>query len=90
MRKAPKSEQEKAEIEAAERQDRRKDGFGLMAIRDRGWGRMSNGVVMVWPVNDPVDKTIVNGVPDNHFLLDIKGNKYLFEAEEFRRFLRWV
>jgi hypothetical protein len=90
MRKAPKSEQEIAEIEAAERQDRRKGGFGLMAIRDRGWGRMSNGTVMVWHVDREDDGTLRHDVPDDHFMLIIDGKEKMFEAEEFRRWLRWV
>jgi len=89
MRKAPKSEQEKAEIEAAERKDRRKGGFGLMAIRDRGWGRMNNGTIMVWHV-DNEEAEAKHDVPDDHFLLIIDGKEKLFEAEEFRRWLRWV
>jgi hypothetical protein len=42
MRSAPKSEQEKLEIEAAERTDRRKGAFKYMNIRDRGWGQIND------------------------------------------------
>lgn len=34
--------------------------------------------------------TVPNGIPDGYFALDIKGNTYLFDTEEFRRWLRWA
>lgn len=90
MRKAPKSEQEQAEIAAAERKDQRKSGFELMHVRDRGWGTMSNGVTMLWHVDEEKRPMVYDYVPDNHFALVVEGKKYLFDGEEFRRWLRWV
>lgn len=94
MRKAPKSEQEKLEIEAAERTDRRKGGFELGKVRDRGWGTLHDitgrEVVMLWHPVERLPGLAYDKVPDNHFGLVIDGKKVIFEAEEFRRLLRWV
>lgn len=95
MRKAPKSEIEKAEIEASERVDRRKIGFDLMKVRDSGGYIMSNGARMNWSVPRPIfpDEGIwvyPRYIPDGYFTLSFGDKELLFEKEEFMRYLRWV
>ena len=91
MRVAPKSEQEKSEIQAAERQGKRKGAFKIMQDRDRGWAELSNGAHILWHRERPKDEGVVwTPVPDGCFALDINGKRTLFDAEEFRKHLRWV
>jgi len=91
MRNIAKTEQEKAEIEAAERADRRSGGFELMKVRDRGYFRMSNGVGIMWHSDEPLkDGEARRYVPDGMFVLNINGKEALFDKEEFMRYLRWV
>lgn len=84
----------------------RAGGFGLMNVRDKGYQRLSNAVVMCWHVDKEAGKqvggyyrdngewveltTYPRDVPEGKFLLDIKGKILAFDAEEFRRFLRWA
>jgi len=91
MRRTTKTEQERAEIEASERTDRRKGGFDLMKVRDRGWWRMSNGLGMVWHTNsEPAEYEARRSVPDGMFLLQIGREEVVCDKEEFMRWLRWV
>lgn len=97
MRKVSKTEQEKEEITLADRADRRRVGYALMGARDAGSFRLSNGVIMRWPAPDQrvsigndVYLVVPNGVPEGHFKLTVGGRDFTFEAEEFRRYLRWV
>ena len=94
-----------AEKAADARQRHRQKGYRKMDERDRGWTRLSNGIVMIWPTPpdelrerstftiDDEEVTIYGvhpSAPDGHFILEINGQQHLFEAEEFRRWLRWV
>jgi len=91
MRYANKTEQEKAEIAAAERADKRKHGFSLMAVRDRGWFKLSNGVGIIWHSEAPLeDYEARRYVPDGMFILKIGNEEAVFDKEEFMRYLRWV
>lgn len=92
MRKAPKSEQEKLEVEAAGRTDSRKSGFKMMDLRDSGAVRLSNGVYMHWhvPPKDRSPGLAYLNVPDASFVLEFGKKKLVFDGEEFRRWLRWV
>jgi hypothetical protein len=96
MRSAPKSEQEKLEIEAAERTDRRKGAFKYMNIRDRGWGQINDlhnkrSAVMHWHVSVPLEEGVPRRqVPDGVFTLDVAGQVIAFDVEEFRKLLRWA
>lgn len=91
MRKVTKTEQEKQEIEAAERTNRRKGGFDLMKVRDRGYFRMSNGVGIMWHSDTELsDYEARRYVPDGMFVLNIEGKEAIFDKEEFMRYLRWV
>jgi hypothetical protein len=98
--------QTRDEILAAEKavDDRighRNRGFRLAKDeRDVGWRRFSNGVTMLWHVNKPeiadLDEGEVYlypegcGVPEGTFVLKVNGKRLAFDAEEFRRALRWV
>lgn len=91
MRRVTKTEQEKAEIEASERNDRRKGGFELMKVRDGGFFRLSNGVGILWHSDSPLEEGVARRyVPDGMFILDISGKEAIFDKEEFMRYLRWV
>lgn len=85
------------EIEAAElaehqRRTHRAQGFSLMDDRDRGYTVLSNGIPFIWHVPKDNRQSGLGylNVPDNHFVLEIKGEKHLFDAEEIRRVLRWA
>ena len=95
-----KSKQSAAEIEQAELEDNnrkvnRKAGFSLMDIRDRGWVRLPNlaggSVLMSWHVKTPLKELECRQVvPDNEFILNVDGKVIALDAEEFRKWLRWV
>ena len=91
MRKVTQSEQERKEIEAAERAEKRSHGFELMAVRDRGWFKLSNGVGIMWHSDEPLaDWEARRYVPDGMFLLNFDGKEAIFDKEEFMRYLRWA
>lgn len=89
-----------SEIEAAEKaKDQRtqthRKGFAKMKERDSGWSRFNNGTIMRWPtVEDKHEleegETRMSPVPEGCFVLIINGQSALFDAEEFRRALRWA
>ena len=94
---------EQAEKAAAARRSKRNSVFkGIMKDRDRGWFRLSNGVVMLWPVPGEWSESLVledgselrtwtgNHVPEGHFVLKVGDEERMFDAEEFRKCLRWV
>lgn len=66
--------------------------------RDVGWRRLDNGVVVLWHVNKPeivdLDKGEVylypEDIPEGSFVLKVDGKRVMFDAEEFRRALRWA
>lgn len=85
----------KAEKAKDDRIRSRNKGFSKMHERDAGEARLGNGVLMYWPVPDPEapDKGIhvyPRRVPEGKFVLKLGDESYLFDAEEFRRHLRWV
>lgn len=74
----------KAEQEADERKRSRANGYSLMKVRDRGYAELrtyysSPRAKMRWGVDD-----------SNFFELTIGKEKAVFDAEEFRKYLRWV
>ena len=87
MRQSKQTAQEIEQIERAEADQRssRNRGLSMMEIRDRGWVNLSNGIKMFW---DAEDSPVM--VPGNHFLLQVGGRRYCFDAEEFRKWLRWA
>lgn len=90
MRKILKTDQERAEIDASERNDRRKTGFDLMKVRDRGWWRMTNGAGIIWHTDtNAVEYEARRAIPDGMFLLQIGKEEVMFDKEEFMRWLRW-
>jgi hypothetical protein len=73
----------------------RNKGFAKMHERDEGMALLNNGVLMLWPVVEPEasDKGVhvyPRRVPEGKFVLKIGEETRLFDAEEFRSFLRWV
>jgi hypothetical protein len=92
MRSSPKSEKEKQEIEASERRERRKGGYDLMHVRDRGWGKLDNGVVMSWHVEPEkrYEGITYSGIPDGYFVLHTGKDSHVFDKEDFMRWLRWA
>lgn len=85
-----KRDAEKAELAEAERRERRAVGFDLMHVRDQGGARLSNGAIMEWHVDNPEPYKPYRNVPAGYFVLTINGEHALFNAEEFKEFLRWV
>lgn len=84
-------EVEAAEIAADERRRSRNNGFSLMSVRDRGWTRLNNGVVMLWPTDrEPMPGEAITSVPKGKFVLVINGKSHLFDADDFQKSLRWV
>jgi len=90
MRKSTLTSQEVSEMD---KMNNRKSGYALMSIKDRGFARLSNSVVVRWnaptPWSEPSgDKlqTRRSTIPDGTFEI----NGILFNAEELRKFLRWA
>lgn len=86
MRNTRLKPQEIAERDEMNRTERRKSGFDLMPIRDRGWAVLSNGVRVRWHTDKFDDYGIRSTVPDGTFEIDGK----LYNAEELMKFLRWA
>lgn len=91
----------KAEQAADARRQNRAGGFSLMKDRDSGSHRLSNGVMMYWHIPRPeeIPTQSYDGVeigvwpgspPPGHFALEIDGKKVVFDAEDFRHWLRWA
>jgi hypothetical protein len=85
-----------AEKAKDDRQKSRKRGYGLMTTRDQGQVVLTNGVKMYWPVPRQEPPPGYKGVwvypraiPENQFILDVDGKEIIFDAEEFRKWLRW-
>lgn len=95
-----KSKQSAAEIEQYEREEAgrvasRKKGFSMMEIRDRGNTTLRNlqggSVTMHWHVDRELEEGEARrSVPDNIFVLEQNGVTIALDAEEFRKYLRWV
>lgn len=93
MSKQKASEIEAIEMAADDRRRNRNDGFSMAAIRDRGWVHLENGFMMRW--NAPTIELEEgefqdNPIPKGYFLLNFQGKNQLFDAEEFRKWLRWA
>lgn len=93
----------KAEMAKDQRRQNRAKGYAKMHERDKGSATFNNGVIMLWPVPMTETKgkfkvgketveicTYPEEVPEGKFVLRVDGESYLFDAEEFRRCLRWV
>jgi hypothetical protein len=97
VRKSKISAEEIEEIEFAEfdRRQVRGKGLDLMSVRDRGWGHIRDhrgrALTMSWHVNAPPQEGIArNNIPPGMFMLEGDGIRVMFDADEFRKFLRWV
>lgn len=83
MRRSKLTEDEilKAEKAKDDRQHSRAKGFSKMKERDAGVAQLSNGMYMLWPPRAPEGKFVLKRPCE-------QGE--IFDAEEFRRNLRWV
>jgi hypothetical protein len=100
MRRGSLSHEEiiKAEKAKDDRQRSRAKGFSKMHERDEGMALLSNGARMLWPVPEVWSERSTEGiqtanrerVPEGMFVLKIGNESRLFDAEEFRKCLRWV
>lgn len=98
MRRSKVSAEEilKAEKAKDDRQRSRKNGYSMMSQRDAGWSRLRdyNGgrsVVMQWHTDRELEPGEIRAnIPDGKFTLLVNGELVAFDAEEFRRSLRWV
>ncbi len=99
MRQAKLTQDEIMAAEKAvdDRQRNRNKGFRKMHDRDAGQHRFKNGVVIEWPVpsawTDEINgiaTRIGNAIPEGKFVLKFNGRSVAFDAEEFRKQLRWV
>lgn len=87
----------KAEKAKDDRKRSRGRGFSKMRERDSGHALLSNGAWISWNIpgewSDEVNGISTftgNNVPPGMFLLQIGNEKKLFDAEEFRKWLRWA
>lgn len=86
----------KAEKAKDDRQRSRKNGYSMMSQRDAAYARLRNfnggDVIMQWhvPKEQREDGLGYSGVPDGMFSLKIGKELVVFDAEEFRKYLRWV
>lgn len=83
---------QQAEQAESDRRTGRNNGYRLARDRDRGWARLSNGVIMEWRIPDPVVKgglsdyyPLPRKVPEGMVALDGK----LYDTEDLRKALRW-
>ena len=78
---------EEQEFSKERQKHSRKGGLSLMEVRDRGYGKVyemkGNDVTLIWGVRDDL-------AHENLFKLKIGRQEYIFDAEEFRKFLRWA
>lgn len=95
-----------AEQASEKRRQSRNQGFRKMHDRDRAHQKLSNGITMLWHVDRELNKdeshivredgTVVDitvypqDVPEECFGLVIDGKRYLFDLDEFRKWLRWA
>ena len=81
-----------AEKAADDRKQTRKSGFAMAEVRDKGWQRLDNGTVIAWPVDVELNPGEARQfIPEGHFTIHTpKGESLLFNADEFRKWLRWV
>lgn len=81
-----------AEKAADDRTQTRKSGFAMAVNRDKGWQLLTNGATILWPLNKELrDGEARQYIPEGYFALRTpKGEFLLFDADEFRKWLRWV
>lgn len=59
--------------------------------RDCGWAKFGNGAVMLWHSDAELKEGEVRpNVAPGTFYLIVNGRTLLFDAEEFRKSLRWA
>jgi hypothetical protein len=86
----------KAEKAVDDRRRSRSNGFEKMSERDAGHAKLHNynggEVRMLWhiPKDRREDGLVYSGIPDGMFGLELNDQLLVFDAEEFRRQLRWV
>lgn len=80
---------EKAEFDAFNQRRQREGGLALMEIRDMGYHKFDNGVSMQWSVQEKYRSYPYRRVRPGSFILNVNGKEITFDAEEFRRWLRW-
>lgn len=84
---------QQAEQAEDDRRTGRNKGYRLMRDRDRGWARLSNGVLIQWRIPDPLS---TDQLPDYYMfparvpagMVAIDGK--LYDAEDLRKWLRWA
>lgn len=95
-----------AEKAADDRRRSRDQGFAKMHERDQAVQLLSNGATMIWHVDKEANKrtawlereegkdveitTYPPHIPSDSFGLKLDGKLYIFNLEEFRRWLRWA
>jgi hypothetical protein len=86
----------KAEKAKDDRVESRKRGFSKMEERDASYRKLRNykggEVVMQWHIPDErrEEGIAYSGVPEGMFILKSEKETLVFDAEEFRKALRWV
>lgn len=94
MRRSKLKAEEIEQLDRAEddRRRSRKNGYSLMEDRDRGGMRLSNGAIIEWhvPKERRTDGVCYSGIESGNFILNIEGQKAVFSADEFRKWVRWV
>lgn len=91
MTKLTAADIQQAEQAQANRKQKRSQAFRVMHDRDRGWHRLSNGALIEWHTNTPLEEYVPKTrIEPGTFLLTIEGKRAVFDVEEFRKWLRWV
>jgi hypothetical protein len=89
MRKSQTSALDLEEQELAEHRQKesRRGGLSLVELRDRGWARVrevkGREATFIWGVKDDL-------AAENLFKIKVGKEEYIFDAEEFRKYLRWA
>jgi hypothetical protein len=87
MTKLTAADIEQAEQAQANRKQKRNYAFRAMHDRDRGWARLSNGVIIEWHTNTPLEEYVPRKrIQPGTILLDGKH----YDVEEVRKWLRWA
>lgn len=79
-----------AERSKDERVHSRAKGFAKMKERDAGVARLTNGVVMHWGQQDGAFALTIPSYHEPGRSREVEPRMVVFDAEEFRRSLRWV
>lgn len=92
----------KVEQAVDNRRRSRNKGYSKMKERDAGVAVLNNGAVLMWPsppgvsewvhpdTKEKITITMFSRAPEGMFRLKMGQEERLFDAEEFRRHLRWV